>query len=101
MAPLAKFDISLKKYSPGLASFCTESWQRFPPIFFSISLEPTNIVVRVHTKNYGNARKTKGIYRKTRKPLRRREAYGCPDRGREFDKRRDKELLKRLYNIYN
>ena len=28
-------------------------------------------------------------------------AYGCPDRRREFDKRRDKELLKRLYNIYN
>ena len=27
-------------------------------------------------------------------------AYGCPDRGREFDRRRDKELLKRLYNIY-
>ena len=31
-------------------------------------------------------------------------AYGCicPDRGREFEKkRRDKERLKRLYNIYN
>ena len=27
-------------------------------------------------------------------------AYGCTDRGRKFDKRRDKELLKRLYNIY-
>ena len=40
MVPLAKFDISLKN-------------RRFPPIFFSISLAPTNIVVRVHTKNYG------------------------------------------------
>ena len=39
------------------------------------SLAPTNIVVRVHTKNYGKTRKTKGIYRKTRKPLRRREPY--------------------------
>ena len=28
-------------------------------------------------------------------------AYGCPDRGREFDKRKDKELLKRSYNICN
>ena len=28
-------------------------------------------------------------------------AYGCPDKGREFDKRTDKELLKRLYNVYN
>ena len=28
-------------------------------------------------------------------------AYGCHDRGREFDKRRDKEVLKRLNNIYN
>ena len=37
-------------------------------------IAPTNIVVRVHTKNYGKTRKTKGIYRKTRKPLRRREA---------------------------
>ena len=27
--------------------------------------------------------------------------YGCPDGKREFDKRRDKELLKRLYNIYS
>ena len=63
MVPLAKFDISLKDAPPGLAPFCTESWQRFPPIFFSISLAPTNIVGRVHTKNYG----------KTRKPLRRRE----------------------------
>ena len=43
--------------------------------FFSISLAPTNIVVRVHTKNYGKTRKTKGIYRKTRKPLRTREVY--------------------------
>ena len=73
MVPLAKFDISLKDAPPGLAPFCTESWQRFPPIFFSISLAPTNIVGRVHTKNYGKPRKTKGIYRKTRKPLRRRE----------------------------
>ena len=69
MVSLAKFDISLKNTPPGLAPFCTESWQRFPPIFFSISLAPTNIVVRVHTKNYGKTRKTKGIYRKTRKPL--------------------------------
>ena len=73
MVPLAKFDISLKNTPPGLAPFCTESWQMFPPIFFSISLAPTNIVVRVHTKNYGKTRKTKGIYRKTRKRLRRRE----------------------------
>ena len=73
MVPLAKFDISLKNTPPGLAPFCTESWQRFPPIFFSISLIPTNIVVRVHAKNYGKTRKTKGIYRKTRKPLWRRE----------------------------
>ena len=73
MVPLAKFDISLKNTPPGLAPFCTESWQRFPSIFFSISLAPTNIGVRVHTKNYGKTRKTKGIYRKTRKPLRRRE----------------------------
>ena len=50
MVPLAKFDISLKNTPPGLAPFCTESWQRFPPIFFLISLAPTNIVVRVHTK---------------------------------------------------
>ena len=28
-------------------------------------------------------------------------AYGCPGWGREFDKRTDKELLKRLFNIYN
>ena len=54
----------------------TESWQRFPTIFFSISLAPTNIVVSGHTKNYGKTRKTKGIYEKTRKPLRRREAVG-------------------------
>ena len=27
--------------------------------------------------------------------------YGCPDGEREFDKRRDKELLKRLYNVYS
>ena len=27
--------------------------------------------------------------------------YGCPDGKREFDKRRDKEHLKRLYNIYS
>ena len=66
MVPLAKFDISLNNTPPGLAPFCTESWQRFPPIFFSISLAPTNKVVRVHTKNYGKTRKTKGIYRKTR-----------------------------------
>ena len=64
MVPLAKFDISLKNAPPGLAPFCTESWQRFPPIFFSISLASTNIVVRVHTKNYGKTRKTKGIHRK-------------------------------------
>ena len=51
----------------------TESWQRFPTIFFSISLAPTNIVVSGHTKSYGKTRKTKGIYGKTRKPLRRRE----------------------------
>ena len=53
MITLAKFDISLKDAPPGLAPFCTESWQRFPPIFSSISLTPTNIVGRVHTKNYG------------------------------------------------
>ena len=64
MVPHAKFDISLKNTPPGLAPFCTESWQRFPPIFFSISLAPTNIVVRVHTKNYGKTRKPKGIYGK-------------------------------------
>ena len=51
----------------------TESWQRFPTIFFSISLAPTIIVVSGHTKNYEKTRKTKGIYGKTRKPLRRRE----------------------------
>ena len=63
MVPLAKFDISLKNTSPpGLTPFCTESWQRFPPIFFSISLAPTNIVIRVHKKNYGKTQKTKGIY---------------------------------------
>ena len=28
-------------------------------------------------------------------------AYGCPDRGREFDKKREKENLKRLNNIFN
>ena len=28
-------------------------------------------------------------------------AYGCPDRGREFDKKSDKELFKRLHNICN
>ena len=28
-------------------------------------------------------------------------ASGCHGRGREFDKRRDKEVLKRLNNIYN
>ena len=28
-------------------------------------------------------------------------AYGCPDEERGFDKRRDKERLKRLYNIYS
>ena len=43
--------------------------------FFPISLAPTNIVVRVHTKNYGKTRKIKGIYRKTRKPLRRRVCF--------------------------
>ena len=59
MVPLVKFDISLKNTPPGLAPFCTESWQRFPPIFFSISFAPTNIVVRVHPKNYGKTRKTK------------------------------------------
>ena len=59
MVPLTKFDISLKNTSPGLAPFCTESWQRFPSIFFSISLPPTNIVVRVHTKNYGKHGKPK------------------------------------------
>ena len=63
MVPVAKFDISLKNSPSGLAPFCTESWQRFP-IFFSTSLAPTNIVVRVHTKNYGKTRKTKGIYTK-------------------------------------
>ena len=77
MVPLAKFDISLKNTPPGLAPFCTESWQKFPPIFFSISLAPKNIVVRVHTKNCGKTGKTKGIYRKTRKPLRRREECLC------------------------
>ena len=73
MVPLAKFDISLKNTPPGLAPFCTESWQRFPTIFFSISLAPTDKVVSGHTKNYGKTRKTKGIYGKTRKSLRRRE----------------------------
>ena len=73
MVPLAKFDISLKNTPPGLAPFCTESWQRFPTIFFSILFVPTNIVVSDHTKNYG---KTKRIYGKTRKPLRRREVLG-------------------------
>ena len=47
-------------------------------------LAPTNIVVSGHTKNYGKTRKTKGIYGKTRKPLRRREglpmrSYNKPD----------------------
>ena len=28
-------------------------------------------------------------------------AYGCPDRGSKFDKRKDKKLMKRLYNICN
>ena len=27
--------------------------------------------------------------------------YGCPDREREFEKRKDNKLLKRLYNIYS
>ena len=76
MVSLAKFDISLNNTPPGLAPFCTESWQRFPPIF-SISLAPTNKVVRFHTKNYGKTRKTKGIYRKTRKHLRRRVLGTC------------------------
>ena len=57
MVLLAKFDISLKNTPPGLAPFCTEIWQRFPPIFFSISFAPTNIVVRVHTKNYEKLKK--------------------------------------------
>ena len=80
MVPLDKFDISLKNTPPppGLVPCCTESWQRFPPIFFSISLAPTNTVVRVHTKNDGKTQKTKGIYRKTRKPLRRREVLTQP-----------------------
>ena len=73
MVPLDKFDIYLKNTPPpGLVPCCTESWQRFPPILFSISLAPTNTVVRVHTKNDGKTQKTKGIYKKTRKPLRRR-----------------------------
>ena len=54
MVPLAKFDISLKNTPPGLAPFCTESWQKGFLRFFS-------------------QRKTKGIYGKTRKSLRRRE----------------------------
>ena len=61
------------QFTTAFGQITTESWQNFPPIFFSISLAPTNIVVRVHTKNYGKTRKTEGIYRKTRKPLRRRE----------------------------
>ena len=57
-----------------IGQITTESWQRFPTIFFSISLAPTNIVVSGHNKNYEKTRKTKGIYGKTRKPLRRRVA---------------------------
>ena len=59
MVPLAKFDISLKNTPPGLTPFCTESWQRFPTIFFSISLAPKNIAVSGHTKNYGKHGKLK------------------------------------------
>ena len=36
-----------------------------------------HIVDSGHTKNYGKTRKTKGIYGKTRKLLRRREGGGC------------------------
>ena len=60
----------------------TESWQRFPTIFFSISLAPTNIVVSGHTKNYG----------KTRKPLRRREHFY------PFEKRSQKASIKQRKN---
>ena len=59
MVPLDKFDISLKNTPPGLAPFCTESWQRFPTIFFSISLAPADKVVSGHTKNYGKHGKLK------------------------------------------
>ena len=48
----------------------------FLRFFCSISLAPTNIVVSGHTKNYGKTRKTKGIYGKTRKPLRRKDPKG-------------------------
>ena len=30
----------------------------------------------------------------------RRSTYDCPDREKEFDKRRDKKPLKRLHNMY-
>ena len=45
----------------------------FLRFFSQFHLRSTNIVVSGHTKNYGKTRKTKGIYGKTRKPLRRRE----------------------------
>ena len=65
MVPLAKFDIPLKNTSPGLVPFCTESWQRFPTIFFSISLAPTDKVVSGHTKNYGKNGKLKEFTKNT------------------------------------
>ena len=42
----------------------TESWQRFPTIFFSISLAPTNIVVSGHTKSTEKHGKLKKFLRK-------------------------------------
>ena len=73
LVPLAKFDTSLKNTPPGLAPFCTESWQRFPPIFSQFLLRPQTWSSEFIQKFTGKTRKTKEIYRKTRKPLRRRE----------------------------
>ena len=63
MVPLAKFDISLKNTSlPVWRHFVQKVGRGFLRFFFSISLAPTNIVIRVHKKNYGKTQKIKGIY---------------------------------------
>ena len=48
---------------PGLAPFCTEDWQRFPPIF------PQFFCARKHSRqrSHKKLRRTEGIYGKIRK----------------------------------
>ena len=56
MVPLAKFDISLKNTPPGMAPFCTESWQRFPTIFSQFHLRPqtrSSAVIQKITEKHG------------------------------------------------